>query len=504
MFAQYTHAPAIGTIIEFYPVCDSVRNLYKGYDCFYNDKAYDGSKLKDKAKFRLFSNKDKLTPYNEIEGHSFTVERTRKYSPTGKLADELYLMFLKREDGIQVIFRLPFQPKDTDNGITKDMVTKYVNETRGYTTTITIPYIAVDTLLYAQNNLVGKDRIRYVKDGDYKGDRIQIRNNGKLFYYLVYYIGDRENRNGNKIPPSLFYNGTRIHVNSIEYRNVPTYTFKQPFANFIMEGKTFFLPLQDYYGKGRDNQLSNYKFQNLFSDAEGVISGLQMQLPSDTAKYYKDLNLYYGMTKEFSFSNKGIHLMDSKERFELRKGWYKFNKFALIPTTEKLSISAIVSDSLGNGIVIPAASKHKDIGNIAYNFFEAFSTKEEFDSILTARHNQKVAIEQRRKEYEQSIADAKAKIIKKYGKKYGEYYLGLSEYDKEKFEKAHSKWGASIAKDIVEGYVRIGWDREKCRMSWGEPRDINTSIGAWGRHEQWCYYSSYLYFENGRLTSIQQ
>jgi len=50
--------------------------------------------------------------------------------------------------------------------------------------------------------------------------------------------------------------------------------------------------------------------------------------------------------------------------------------------------------------------------------------------------------------------------------------------------------------------------KEMCKESWGEPDDINVSIGSWGRHEQWVYEhkyisDSYLYFENGKLTTIQ-
>ena len=42
-----------------------------------------------------------------------------------------------------------------------------------------------------------------------------------------------------------------------------------------------------------------------------------------------------------------------------------------------------------------------------------------------------------------------------------------------------------------------------CVEAWGKPNDINKSIGSWGVHEQWCYsFGSYLYFENGKLTAI--
>lgn len=40
----------------------------------------------------------------------------------------------------------------------------------------------------------------------------------------------------------------------------------------------------------------------------------------------------------------------------------------------------------------------------------------------------------------------------------------------------------------------------------GRARDINRTISQYGVHEQWVYGeygSSYLYFEDGALTSIQ-
>lgn len=76
----------------------------------------------------------------------------------------------------------------------------------------------------------------------------------------------------------------------------------------------------------------------------------------------------------------------------------------------------------------------------------------------------------------------------------------------ERIAKLTAKYGKYYAKLIVEEKVVRGMTKEMCRESWGEPDDINVSIGSWGRHEQWVYgkiYSSYLYFENGKLTTIQ-
>lgn len=67
-----------------------------------------------------------------------------------------------------------------------------------------------------------------------------------------------------------------------------------------------------------------------------------------------------------------------------------------------------------------------------------------------------------------------------------------------------SRFGATNAKLILEGIVRIGMTKAMCEESWGTPDDINTSIGSWGSHEQWVYGYSYLYFEGNILTSIQQ
>ena len=76
----------------------------------------------------------------------------------------------------------------------------------------------------------------------------------------------------------------------------------------------------------------------------------------------------------------------------------------------------------------------------------------------------------------------------------------------ERINKLSAKYGKYYAKLIAEGKVVRGMTKEMCKESWGEPDDINVSIGSWGRHEQWVYgeiHSSYLYFENGKLTAIQ-
>lgn len=66
------------------------------------------------------------------------------------------------------------------------------------------------------------------------------------------------------------------------------------------------------------------------------------------------------------------------------------------------------------------------------------------------------------------------------------------------------KFGYSNWKLIMQGKVKIGMTKQMCRQSWGEPDDINKTITKNYVREQWVYgNSSYLYFLNGILESIQ-
>lgn len=65
------------------------------------------------------------------------------------------------------------------------------------------------------------------------------------------------------------------------------------------------------------------------------------------------------------------------------------------------------------------------------------------------------------------------------------------------------KYGRTNGNLIIQGKVKLGFSKEMCKEAWGEPERINKSTGSWGTHEQWIYgLGSYLYFENGKLTSI--
>ena len=72
-------------------------------------------------------------------------------------------------------------------------------------------------------------------------------------------------------------------------------------------------------------------------------------------------------------------------------------------------------------------------------------------------------------------------------------------------ERIMEKYGCSeeIATMIHKGEVRIGMTTEQCRAAWGRPERVNRSVGSYGVHEQWVYGRTYLYFEDGVMTSFQ-
>lgn len=64
-------------------------------------------------------------------------------------------------------------------------------------------------------------------------------------------------------------------------------------------------------------------------------------------------------------------------------------------------------------------------------------------------------------------------------------------------------WSESDIALIEAKKIRIGMTPEMVRMAWGNPRSVNETINAMGKHEQWVYRSSYVYFDDGVVTSIQ-
>lgn len=65
------------------------------------------------------------------------------------------------------------------------------------------------------------------------------------------------------------------------------------------------------------------------------------------------------------------------------------------------------------------------------------------------------------------------------------------------------KYGRRKGVLIAQGRVAIGFSKQMCLDSWGNPKTIHTTTTKYGVNEQWVYPNGYLYFENGSLSAIQ-
>lgn len=71
----------------------------------------------------------------------------------------------------------------------------------------------------------------------------------------------------------------------------------------------------------------------------------------------------------------------------------------------------------------------------------------------------------------------------------------------------HPDWKNEACNAVAEKEIYIGMTDDQVRAAWGKPYKINESKGSYGTHEQWVMYehgSTYVYFENGKMTSLQQ
>ncbi len=65
------------------------------------------------------------------------------------------------------------------------------------------------------------------------------------------------------------------------------------------------------------------------------------------------------------------------------------------------------------------------------------------------------------------------------------------------------KWSNKVWDAIAANEVFAGMTREQVILSWGVPSDYNTYQSSSLTYEQWIYSRNYLYFWNGKLSSMQ-
>lgn len=69
----------------------------------------------------------------------------------------------------------------------------------------------------------------------------------------------------------------------------------------------------------------------------------------------------------------------------------------------------------------------------------------------------------------------------------------------EEYVQAHPQYRT----EILGHQITLGMSEEDVKASWGKPEHVNTTVTAYGRHDQWVYGNQYVYFEDGRVSAVQ-
>jgi hypothetical protein len=67
----------------------------------------------------------------------------------------------------------------------------------------------------------------------------------------------------------------------------------------------------------------------------------------------------------------------------------------------------------------------------------------------------------------------------------------------------HKDWDRQYCDAIVNRKVMSGMNPQQVRAAWGRPEHINRTVIPGHTAEQWVYGDTYLYFDDGILTSWQ-
>lgn len=211
----------------------------------------------------------------------------------------------------------------------------------------------------------------------------------------------------------------------------------------------------------KDKNSSNQTISNKYLKANGYSNVNKANKYIQEQKYIEAYNLYDTVIKDNKDINKEITDLATNKQNEIKE---QMLQQVIAQGQEKINKQEYSSAQTLLG-------KYKDFGNQTIVDMYNNATNE----VNRIEAEKKAREEAERKAREKKEAEERAR--------------------REAEEKARKK---------REG-VHIGMTKQEVLdSSWGEPYDINKSIGSWGVHEQWCYEGyNYLYFENGILTSIQ-
>jgi hypothetical protein len=109
--------------------------------------------------------------------------------------------------------------------------------------------------------------------------------------------------------------------------------------------------------------------------------------------------------------------------------------------------------------------------------------------------------QQKRQQHKSWDDEAKARRAKREANS-----AAYREADQEKraaYVASHPDLPLAIKTAIQTQEPALGLTPDQMLLIWGQPDKVNQTVNASGIREQWVYSNSYIYFENGKLTTWQ-
>lgn len=478
-----SYCPKKGEEFVFYPVSKVYKQVIKGFDCFYvPELAYKDGHTRPEREYRFKVDANGVTPYSEIEGHTFVLESALKENADKPVTQQNFLCFLIRDDGERLLLRIPFVRKSTDNTLTRGM-SVILNEKNSFRTgpslcLINIPACPVSQLEKLSGQMTGQTLSRQ------SGREVDMTVS-TLVKYLNKDLGDEIVRS------------TSVHCDSISFVDVKGYVFRQPLAFGTLNGKRIKLPVFDFRGNGESVYGSYFSINTVFrapvenkplvaenapksvlatetSEEPAEVKPVVEETPKPVAaepKPVKEENSTVAAnttTKQNTAEEDASAYIIEEVPVETNL-WVLDEKPKNVVAKEKVEVKPVEVPT--QPIIVKKVSEPKKV--VAANTALPATPVEIKTPEITVKDGPDPEIQER--------------------------------LTKERLADLTKRFGAKNAKIIADGKVSIGFSQEMCKEALGEPDYINTTQNMFTTLEQWVYgHDLYLYFQKGKLQSIDE
>lgn len=507
---EFEYVPQNGTTIVFAPTNPDYKYRPEGYDCFY--EVNDKKPLTFKKHFQTDTN---VTPFEEIDSFSFDVLNVIE-KPVTKDRTRLVLHLKRVEDGREVYMVIPrFYDKKSNiltsslcvyRNISGSPTIKQQQKETSKNIDINIPFLYKKDLERDKEQYVGKKLLLIKRKFEQEPWKRLI----PIFNYLQKKFGSEsiltsDNTKLKTIETPFLLKEIAFCAKDSDITHLqPVCHFKYSYISGVkdyIQNKDVYIPYTGFLGNlGKGNIKTNVRNQNETTNFLSNCFDNWDELYNNYVSFYKESDGY----DIDSLCNSYI----GKKLYSKGRSWNASNnpfmKGEDFVCVDVVSTRTSTMAHFDFHFLMHGKSTRNKVETLFYNkgvseLNKDFMSEEEHDEIEEKER-------QERQEKERLNEAEYQEIVKIYGKEMADR-IGIGERKCGRLLVLTKLYGKKNAPKIYDGKIEIGWTESMCMSSWGFPEDENTSVGSWGVHKQYVYERngrrSYLYFENGRLTTIQ-